>query len=156
MNEYEDISIANEEEYNRAISIMKAIDDEINYFYSELEKVTDEVTIVQIQHYINALNIRRLGLFKLTTYYEDNTSNSKKEKVVYNVRMGDTLPLIAQAFYGRSEYAEYLYYHNDLETINLEVNQAIEIPEIHPDNPEVFAEYQIDNLESINISRGII
>jgi len=156
MNEFEDISIASEEEYNRAIGIMKAIDDEVNFFYSELEKVTDEVQIVEIQRYINALNIRRLGLFKLVAYYEDNASDSKKELPIYYVRMGDTLPLIAQAFYGRSEFSEYLYYHNNLETINLSVNQAIEIPEIHPDNPDVFAQYQIDNLDAINVSRGII
>ncbi len=137
MDNLEDITIQNEVEYHRAIGISQAITEEINFSYSELEKETNEVDIVEIQQYINALNIRRLGLFKLITYYEDNTYKNKESKVVYNVRMGDTLPLIAQAFYGRSEYSQYLYEHNALETINLEVNQAIEIPVIHPSNPDV-------------------
>lgn len=156
MDNLEDITIQGDDEYYRAIGISRAISDEINFSYSELEKVTNEVEIVEIQKYINALNIRRLGLFKLITYYEDSLSNSKKEKVVYKARMGDTLPLIAQAFYGKSEYAEYLYEYNSLETINLEVNQAIEIPEIHPSNPNVYLEYFVDDLEAFNFLYGEI
>lgn len=154
MENLEDITIQSEEEYYNAINIIKACDNNINVAYSEMEKVTDEVLITELQQYINSLNIKRLGLNKLVMYYEDSVSDKKKDKVIYKARMGDTLPLIAQAFYGKSEYAEYLYEHNQLDTMNLEVNQEIEIIEIHPTNPDVFALYQINNLENYNILFG--
>lgn len=155
MNEYKDISINNKEEYDKAIQIVKSIDATIGYCYSELEKITDTEKIVEFQQYINSLNIKRLGLNKLILWYDENNSEKNKTIRTYKVKMGDTLALIAQAFYGRSEYCEYIYYHNNLETMNLTVNQLIEIPDIHPENPNVFAQYQIENLDLINVKKGI-
>lgn len=154
MENYSEITIENKQEYDKAVEIVKAIDSTIDFAYSELEKITDNEKIIEFQQYINSLNIKRLGLNKLILWYDENNSDKNKSIKTYKVRMGDTLALISQAFYGKSEYCEYLYYHNNLDTMNFTINQVIEIPDIHPTNPDVFAQYQIDDLEAYNLLYG--
>src|SRR5574343_1016248 len=106
----------------------------IDLSYSILEKTTLEEDIIKQQNLIDIAKQKHLGIFGLIQIYKATLQN-KKNKGTYEVREGDNLVLISQAFYGKPNYWQYIYEFNALDTDELTIGQTIIIPEL-PKKPE--------------------
>lgn len=130
MNKFK--GLETKEEYNLAIELIEKYDQYVNLCYNELQKTADEVKIVEIQDFIIKLKTKRNALFIMTEVYKQ-TVKSDSEIATYIVRKGDTLALIAQLYYQNHEFAEYIYYYNELDDWELIPFQELKIPLVHPE-----------------------
>lgn len=144
------LEIENDEQFYYIKAQIQAIDKEINYQYDNIQKFVDEKIIANLQDYISRLKLKRTGLFNLCAIYTSKVEE-KKDFDNYICRYGDSLIELAQAFYGKKEYWQYIYVYNQLTTDVLTPNQRIKIPKVHPSKELIYAGTLIDLLERVKI-----
>lgn len=137
--------IQDNETYYRVVQEIENLDILINYVYNAMAKYSEPRVIIDFQDWINRLKNKRLGYFNLTALY--NLKKDVPNFKLYIVRQNDTLALISMAFYGRTDFASYIYVENDLTDWNLTIGQSLRIPVVHPNREGVFAKEYIDILD---------
>lgn len=140
--------IENDEQFYAVKKQIEDLDRTINIAYSEMQKYSDTKVIIDFQDWIDRMKLKRLGLFNLSSIYTLQ-NNTKRDFEEYICKYGDTLKLLAQAYYGKKEYWQYIYVYNELVNTVLTPNQRLKIPLVHPDKELVFLKDLIDTLDAI-------
>lgn len=134
--------------------IISELDYLIDRAYSELEKETREDKIISLQNLIDVAKKKQVGYIGLSQIYKSKINKTKNIKT-YEVKEGDTLVMISQAFYGESVFWQYIYFENALVTDELTVGQQLIIPKL-PKVPEPVLFYKdIYVADAVNIDLGI-
>ncbi len=126
------MEITNEKQVYIAKQIIETIDRLIDAGYNKIKQTTDFLLIVKYEEIIYRLKRKRLGFWGLLVSYQagkiENDSSNKIE--IYVVQEDVTLIDVSNAYYGRPEYAGYIYIANDLETDEIQIGQILVIPEL--------------------------
>lgn len=146
--------IENQEQLFIAEEILEFLDSAINKTYSLLEKTIIPQEIIDLQNFIDIAKKKHLGFFGLIQIYKSKINTIPNLKT-YEVRDGDTLVMISEAFYGESVFYQFLYYENELTTEELTVGQIINIPKL-PKRPEsVLFNGDIVVADAVNLAIGV-